>query len=84
MSRLEEVASNPKVAATVAAATTTTGASTWFEWIPANIGWVGSLIGALLGLTLIVTHTIRIVIDIKKAALDNKIKQAQLKKELSD
>lgn len=51
-----ELAQNDKVAATVAAVTTSSGAATWFQWIPSDIGKIATLAGILLSLVLIYTH----------------------------
>lgn len=51
-----ELAQNDKVAATVAAVTTSSGAATWFNWIPSDIGKIATLVGIVLSIVLIITH----------------------------
>lgn len=51
-----ELAQNDKVATGVAAVTTSSGAATWFNWIPSDIGKVATVVGILLSLVLIYTH----------------------------
>ena len=53
---VQHVMENPKLAATVGAATTATGASEWFGWIPGDIGKFAALLGAVLTTVLIVVH----------------------------
>lgn len=50
----ESLLSNPKIATTVMTATSATGAATWADWIPINIGWIASLVGACLSVVLTV------------------------------
>lgn len=51
---VSEIASNPKVAGTVSAATTASGVFTWIDWIPNDIGKVATLIGIILSTVLVV------------------------------
>jgi hypothetical protein len=55
---VQEVIQNPKIGLCVAAATAGTGTSTAFGWIPADIGNLASLIGAILSSVLLVIHLI--------------------------
>ncbi len=57
---------NFKLAATVAATTVSTGVSTWFDLIPDDIGKLASLAGLVLTVILIVIHTYKLCIDIKR------------------
>ena len=52
----QELIHNPKFAAAVSAATTTTGAGTIFDWIPDDIGKLATLVGLLLSILLIRVH----------------------------
>ena len=61
-----EIANHPKTAHIVAAATTATGTSTWFDWIPSDIGKLASLLGVILTTILIFIHTAKL----KKSILD--------------
>lgn len=51
-----ELAQNDKVAASVAAATASSGAATWFDWIPGDVGKVATVVGIVLSIVLIYTH----------------------------
>lgn len=65
-----EVMQNDKVAATVAAVTTSTGTATWFDWIPGDIGKIATLVGIVLSLVLIVTHWRKHQIEYRKIKLE--------------
>lgn len=57
MQLVNDVAQNPKVAATVSGASITSGAlSKWFDWIPADIGSFSLLAGGMLSIVLMFTH----------------------------
>lgn len=71
MSITNEVLSNPKVATTVMTATSATGAATWFDWIPSNIGAIASLVGACLSLVLIVYWIRKIYSEYQMDKLNN-------------
>jgi len=51
----QDITNNAKTAATISGATVGTGISTILEWLPENIGWIASSIGAVLSLVLIFT-----------------------------
>jgi hypothetical protein len=55
-----QAASSPKLAATVSAATTSTGMATVLEWIPDDIGKLATLVGIVLSLLLIYSHSLTI------------------------
>lgn len=69
MSVREEILHNPKIAATVSAMTTGTGAGTFLDWIPNDIGKLATVIGIILSIILIRVH----LIGLKKAQLELKI-----------
>lgn len=50
------IASSPKVATGIVAATTGSGVGTWLDWIPNDIGKLASLVGIVLSLVLIAVH----------------------------
>ena len=79
-----EVLSNPKVGVTVAAVTTGTGTSSWFEWIPADIGLLAAFIGVILSAVLIVVHVGRFVLEYKQAQIKMKIMNRQLEAKEKD
>lgn len=53
---LSEVALNAKAGVATAITTTASGVSTWFGWLPSDIGKIATVFGALLSLVLIVVH----------------------------
>lgn len=59
MSAIEVAASNPKVAMTVAAATTSLGAASAMEWVQGALSIGSLLIGCLVGLFVIRVHMIK-------------------------
>lgn len=67
---LQELASNPKVASMVSAATTGTGLGTFLEWIPNEIGKLATLVGIVLSLVLIYTHWRKGRIEYQKTQLE--------------
>ncbi len=64
------VISNPKIASSVSAATTTTGLGTILEWVPNDIGKLATLVGIMLSLVLIYTHLRRGQIEYQKTKLE--------------
>jgi len=78
MSKMAELATNPKTGAIVATVTAGTGTGSWFDWIPADIGLFAALIGVVLSLVLIVVHVGRFVIEYRQAALKMEIMKKQL------
>jgi hypothetical protein len=71
-----------RVGAAVAVSTGATGTGTWLEMIPENIGRLGTLVGIVLSLVLIVVHLRKMrldAIDAKYRAERNKLEIAQLK-----
>jgi len=76
---VQGVIQNPKIGLGVAAATAGTGTSTAFGWIPADIGNLASLIGAILSAVLLIIH----LISAFKGVQDlNAAKQRRIKSEL--
>lgn len=67
---LQELASNPKIASTVSAATTTTGLGTFLDLIPNEIGKLATLVGIVLSLVLIYTHWRKGRIEYTKTQLE--------------
>ena len=62
-----------KIAASTSAATMTTGAATWLDWIPTDIGKLASLIGLALSIVLINGA-------IKKRKMDRDMHESEMKK----
>jgi len=62
-----------KIGAAVSGGTTATGISTWFEYIPADIGKLATLIGIVLSIVLIYVH-------LKKGRLERALLKEQLRK----
>ena len=58
--QLASLAASPKVAGAVSAATAATGVGTWIDWIPDEIGKLATLVGILLSLLLIYSHSITV------------------------
>jgi inorganic pyrophosphatase/exopolyphosphatase len=56
---VESVLTDVKTGAATATATTGVGAGTWFDFIPADIGKLASLVGMLLSCVLIYTHIMK-------------------------
>jgi hypothetical protein len=54
--QLLEWAAHPKTSLTVAAGTTTTGLSEYFQWIPSDIGRLAALSGFILTCVIIWVH----------------------------
>lgn len=52
----QQVLTNPKIAAAVSASTMGTGAGTYLNWIPGDIGKLATVIGIILSCVLIYTH----------------------------
>lgn len=59
-----------KASGAVGTGTMGSGVATMMEWIPADIGKLATLIGAVLSLVLIVYWTQRIITDYRKNKLD--------------
>ena len=67
---LQELASNPKIASAVSAATTGTGLGTFLDLIPNDIGKLATLVGIILSSVLIYTHWHKGRIEYKKTQLE--------------
>ena len=67
---LTELANNPKVASGVSAITTTSGISTYLDWIPNDIGKLATLVGIALSIVLIFTHLRKGSIEYRKTKLE--------------
>lgn len=63
-----EILESPKIAATVSAMTTGTGAGTALDWIPDDIGKLGTVIGIILSVILIRIH----LVSLKKVQFELK------------
>lgn len=70
---ISELASNPKVASAVSAATTATGLGTILDWIPNDIGKLATVAGIILSSVLIYTHWRKGQIEYKKTQLEIEI-----------
>lgn len=71
-----------RVGAAVATTTAATGTGTWLEMIPENIGRLGTLVGIILSLVLIVVHLRRLRLDTLEArhkTEKHELEMAQLK-----
>lgn len=66
---LQQLAQSPKIAASVSAVTTGTGAGTILEYIPDDIGKLATLIGIILSVILIRVH----LVSLKKAQIELKM-----------
>lgn len=53
---MADAVSGVKTAVATSAATITTGSATWLEWIPTDIGKLGTLVGCILTSVLIYVH----------------------------
>lgn len=62
---VQAVATSPQTAHVVSAVTTTTGVATWVQMIPHDIGTIGSLLG-------IVSTVVLLIIQIKRDRRDQK------------
>ena len=71
MTLVGDAIQSPKIAATVAGATTGSGILTVLEWIPSNIGSVASMVGIILSSVMIYVH-------LKQHFLKMKILQKEL------
>lgn len=69
-----------KASGAVATGTTGTGLATILEWIPADIGKVATLIGAVLSLVLIVYWSQRIYTEYHKGKIDRERDRLELTK----
>lgn len=69
-----------KASGAIATGTTGSGVATMMEWIPADIGKLATLIGAILSLVLIVYWTQRIIADYRKNKLDRERDRLELEK----
>jgi hypothetical protein len=78
--KIVHAATDVKAGAAVAATTISTGAGSFFQWIPSDIGLFAALVGAILSIVLIITHICKFVIAYKEA----KIRIAKAEKELED
>lgn len=67
---LQELASNPKIASAVSAATTGTGLGTLLDLIPNEIGKLATLVGIVLSSVLIYTHWRKGRIEYQKTQLE--------------
>jgi len=73
------VAHDIKVGAPVAAVTTAAGVGGWLDIIPASdISKIGLIIGIILSVVLIVTHTTKGIIEWKKGNLEIKLKELEI------
>lgn len=73
-----EAASSVKVAASASLATAGTGTATWLEWIPSDIGKLGTVIGVILSLILIYAHVKKLQRDKELHAIEMAKKTLEL------
>lgn len=69
---ITQMVQDVKTGATVGIGTAATGVSTWFEWIPSDIGKLAALVGLVLSCVLIYIHW-------KKGRLERALLHEQLK-----
>lgn len=69
----QELASNPKIASTVAGSTVGTGLGTILELIPDDIGKLATVVGIILSSVLIYTHLRKGRIEYQKTKLELEI-----------
>ena len=72
---LRDVATDPRLAYPVSAATTATG--TFFDMIPSDIGKLATLVGIALSIVLIYTHLRKGRIEYKKIQLEMELLRMQ-------
>ena len=77
----QDVVTNAKVAGTISASTTSTGLATFLEWIPADIGKLGTLVGILLSSVLIYVHLKKGKLESEKTTLEIQILKDKIKYE---
>ncbi len=70
---VKELLVNPKTVAAVSTVTTSSGLSTWFEWIPSDIGKVAVVIGILLSSVLIYFNVVNGIVTNRKLNLELKL-----------
>ncbi len=70
---VKELIVNPKTVAAVSTATTSSGLSTWFEWIPSDIGKVAVVIGILLSSVLLYFNVVNGNLTNRKLRLELKL-----------
>ncbi len=83
-SLIESLTVNTKTAFAVAGATTATGVGSLLDWIPDDIGKAATLIGIILSLVLIFTHTVRMYLEYRKYTVELDILNAELEKVSED
>jgi hypothetical protein len=71
------IASDPRVAHVVAAASAAAGVGDWFQVIPDDIGKLAALCGAVLSAVLIFTHARRGRLDSRKLQLEIRALEAK-------
>lgn len=77
---IQEIANNPKTGHVVGTVTAAIGSSTWFGWIPDDIGKGGTLVGIVLSLALIINHTRKEIHESKRRQLELRILEADADK----
>lgn len=77
---IEEVLTNPKVAASSAGVTTGSGIGTWLNYIPDDIGKLATLVGIVLSLVLIATWSM----TFRKTRLEIEIMQRKEAERLAE
>lgn len=55
-----------RIAAPIATLTAATGVAEWMKWIPNDIGKLATLVGIILSVVLIISHTTKGIIAVKK------------------
>ena len=68
---VQNIATSPKIAGVVSVATSATGAGTFLDYIPSDIGKLATLFGLALTIVLIRVH----LVNLKKSELELEIMQ---------
>lgn len=72
--------SDTKTAWASATGTTSTGIATLFDWIPNDIGKLGTLVGIVLSVVLICVHVRKLVVEGRRADLENRKLEEEIKR----
>lgn len=75
---LSSLVNDPRIAGLVAFATSAAGISSWFKWIPDDIGKLATVIGVILTTVLIFTHASRGRLERRSLELDLALKKRKL------
>jgi len=82
VAQVQEAVLSTKVAAGVAAGTTTAGVAEINQWIPHNLGELSTAVGIVLASILIVVHSVTGVMNFRKVRLEIKALQQKERERL--